>query len=99
MLSAIEWRYLVGPGIGIRDCLMKKFILFLSFCSISFCQSTYHPGNGGGGGGGTGTVTSVGLSMPSTFCVTSGSPVTTAGTLGCSYATGQTVNLISGTDG
>lgn len=41
------------------------------------------------GGGG---VSSVGLSMPSTFCAVTNSPVTSSGTLTCSYATGQTSN-------
>ena len=75
---------------------MKKLILLLSLCSISFCQSTYKPGNGGGGGG---TETSTGLSMPATFCAVTNSPVTTSGTLTCTYATGQTANLIFGSDG
>jgi len=46
----------------------------------------------GGGGGGSGTVTSVGLSAPGIFSVT-GSPVTTAGTLGFSLTT-QSANRI-----
>ena len=37
-------------------------------------------GGSGGGGGGTGTVTSVGFSAPSIF-VTSGSPITSSGTI------------------
>lgn len=41
--------------------------------------------------GGTGSVTSVALSAPSVFSV-SGSPVTTSGTLGLSFASGQTAN-------
>lgn len=48
-------------------------------------------GGGSGGGGGSGTVTSVGLTAPSVFSV-SGSPVTTAGTIGVTFATGQTQN-------
>ena len=40
------------------------------------------PGSGGGGGGG---VSSVGIDLPSSFTCT-GSPVTSAGTINCSYA-------------
>ena len=75
---------------------MKKLILLFNLCVLSFCQSTYHPGNGGGVG--SGTVTSAGLSMPATFCAVTNSPVTTSGTLTCAYATGQTANLIFGTN-
>lgn len=46
-----------------------------------------------GGGGGSGTVTSVGITMPSVFTVAS-SPVTTAGTFGVTFATGQTANRV-----
>ena len=52
-----------------------------------------------GGGGGSGTVTSVGLSLPASIFAVSGSPVTTAGTLTGAYATGQTANIVFGTDG
>ena len=52
-----------------------------------------------GGGGGGGTVTSVGLSLPASIFAVSGSPVLTAGTLTGTYATGQTANLVFGTDG
>jgi len=45
----------------------------------------------GGGSGGSGTVTSVGLSAPSWLDV-AGSPVTTAGTLAITAATGQPAN-------
>ena len=47
---------------------------------------------------GSGTVTSVGLSMPATLCSITNPPVTTTGTLTCTYATGQTINQIFGTD-
>lgn len=50
-------------------------------------------GGTSGGGGGSGTVTSVGVTMPSVFTVT-GSPVTTAGTIGVTFATGQSGNLV-----
>lgn len=53
----------------------------------------------GGGGGGSGTVTNVGLAMPASIFSVSGSPVSTSGTLTAAYATGQTANLIFGTDG
>lgn len=46
-----------------------------------------------GGGGGSGTVTSVGLTMPSVFSVAS-TPVTTSGTIGVTFATGQTQNRV-----
>lgn len=49
------------------------------------CQTP--PGTGGG------TVNSVALSAPSVFSV-SGSPVTTSGTLGLTFATGQTANQV-----
>lgn len=52
-------------------------------------EDCFTPGGGGGGGGG-GTVTSVGLSAPAELTV-SGSPVTTSGTLGLSWAS-QTAN-------
>jgi hypothetical protein len=44
-------------------------------------------GNVGGGGGGTGTVTSVGLNMPTGFSV-SNTPITSAGTISVSFASG-----------
>lgn len=52
------------------------------------CQTP--PGTGGG------TVNSVSLSAPSIFSV-SGSPVTTTGTLGLTFATGQTANQVLAT--
>jgi hypothetical protein len=48
-----------------------------------------------GGGGGSGTVTSVGLSMPSAFTVSS-SPITTSGTIGVT-GSGATTDYIDGT--
>lgn len=64
---------------------MKKF-----FISIMVLTAAAHSGigplpGGSGGGGGSGSVTSVGISAPSIFSV-SGSPVTSAGTLGLSYS-------------
>lgn len=51
---------------------------------------------GGGGGGGTGSVTSVALSMPEGFG-TSGSPITTSGTIQVSYAEGYSLPLTADT--
>lgn len=45
---------------------------------------------GGGGGGGTGTVTSVSLTAPTGFSV-NGSPITTSGTLGLTFASGYSL--------
>lgn len=47
-------------------------------------------GGGGGGGGADGTVKSVGLSMPTGFN-TSGSPITTSGTIRVSFANGYSL--------
>lgn len=47
-------------------------------------------GGGGGGGGADGTVKSVGLSMPTGFN-TSGSPITTSGTIQVSFANGYSL--------
>lgn len=52
-------------------------------------------GGGGGGGGADGTVKSVGLSMPTGFN-TSGSPITTSGTIQVSLANGY--SLLTDTD-
>lgn len=66
--------------------LLLALVAPLAFATVK------SPGNApGGGGGGSGTVTSIGLTMPSVFTV-AGSPVTTAGTFGVTYATGQTAN-------
>jgi hypothetical protein len=71
-------------------------VLALLLLSLSaFAQTTVI---NGWGGGGNGTVSSVGLAMPSSFCTVTGSPVASSGTLTCTYATGQTPNLILGTD-
>lgn len=56
-------------------------------------SSASYPFEGGTGGGGSGTVTSVGLSAPPSILSVSGSPVTTAGTLGLSLVT-QTANTV-----
>ena len=53
---------------------------------------------GGSGGGGSGTVTSVAQTVPSWMSV-SGSPITTAGTLALTGATGQTSHQVVGTCG
>ena len=47
-------------------------------------------GNAGGGGGGTGTVTSVAMTVPTGFAI-SGSPITAAGTLALSFASGYSL--------
>ena len=47
-------------------------------------------GNAGGGGGGTGTVTSVSMTVPTGFAI-SGSPITAAGTLALSFASGYSL--------
>ncbi len=75
---------------------MSRLLFLLALSISAFAQTTVINGWGGGGGSGA---TSVGLSMPSTLCSVSGSPVTTTGTLTCTYATGQTANLVFGTDG
>jgi hypothetical protein len=49
----------------------------------------------GGGGGGSGTVTSVGLSMPSAFTVSTPNPITSSGTFNVSGA-GTTAQYIRG---
>lgn len=46
--------------------------------------------NAGGGGGGTGTVTSVAMTVPTGFDI-SGSPITAAGTLALSFASGYSL--------
>lgn len=46
--------------------------------------------SGGGGGGGSGTVTSVAMTVPTGLTVT-GSPITSSGTLGVSYAAGYAI--------
>lgn len=47
-------------------------------------------GNAGGGGGGTGTVTSVAMTVPTGFAII-GSPITAAGTLALSFASGYSL--------
>lgn len=49
-------------------------------------------------GSGSGSVTSVGISAPASLFSVSGSPITGAGTLALSYATGQTPTELFGTD-
>jgi hypothetical protein len=73
-----------------------KIFLPLFFSALVASAQIVQPGAGGGGG--TGTATSVGLSMPATFCGVTNSPVTTSGTLTCTYATGQTANRVFGSD-
>lgn len=66
-------------------------------CLGSNSASQLIPGTCGGGGGGS--VMSVSLSMPSTFCNITGAPVTTTGTLVCTFSTGQAANMVFGTNG
>lgn len=58
--------------------------------TIIWNGSAWVYGNAGGGGGGTGTVTSVGMTVPTGFAV-SGSPITGAGTLALSFASGYSL--------
>lgn len=53
------------------------------------------PGSGGGGGGG---VSSVGIDLPSDFTCT-GSPVTSAGTINCSYASAPANEFLAAPSG
>lgn len=57
--------------------------------TIVWNGSAWVYGNAGGGGG-TGTVTSVGMTVPTGFSV-SGSPITAAGTLALSFASGYSL--------
>jgi len=66
---------------------MKLFFLFFLLSLNAFADGTIILPPSGGGGGGSGTVISVGLTTPSFFNV-SGSPVTTAGNLSFSLASG-----------
>lgn len=72
---------------------MRAAALLLVFGALLHAQTTCVNCAGGSSG-----ATSVGLSMPSTLCAVTNSPVTTTGTLTCSYATGQTGNLILGSN-
>ena len=58
--------------------------------TIVWNGSAWVYGNAGGGGGGTGTVTSVAMTVPTGFTV-SGSPITAAGTLALSFASGYSL--------
>lgn len=81
---------------------MFRYLWLLTLAVTLQAQSGVFPpafSGGGGGGGGGGGVSSVALVMPASFCSVSGSPVTGSGTLTCTYATGQTPNLVFGTDG
>lgn len=57
--------------------------------TIVWNGSAWVYGNAGGGGG-TGTVTSVGMTVPTGFAI-SGSPITAAGTLALSFASGYSL--------
>lgn len=69
-----------------------KLILGFLIASAMYAQSVGGSISqaGSGGGGGSGTVTSVGLSIPGSLCSITGTPVTTTGTLTCTFPTGQT---------
>ena len=58
--------------------------------TIVWNGSAWVYGNAGGGGGGTGTVTSVAMTVPTGFAI-SGSPITAAGTLTLSFASGYSL--------
>ena len=58
--------------------------------TIVWNGSAWVYGNAGGGGGGTGTVTSVAMTVPTGFDI-SGSPITAAGTLALSFASGYSL--------
>ena len=58
--------------------------------TIVWNGSAWVYGNAGGGGGGTGTVTSVAMTVPTGFSI-SGSPITAAGTLALSFASGYSL--------
>lgn len=58
--------------------------------TIVWNGSAWVYGNAGGGGGGTGTVTSVAMTVPTGFAI-SGSPITAAGTLALSFASGYSL--------
>lgn len=58
--------------------------------TIVWNGSAWVYGNAGGGGGGTGTVTSVSMTVPTGFSI-SGSPITAAGTLALSFASGYSL--------
>lgn len=76
---------------------MFRYALLLALAGLLEAQSGVFPPAFVGGGGGGGGI-SVGLVMPATFCSVTGSPVTGTGTLTCTYATGQTPNLVFGTN-
>lgn len=58
--------------------------------TIVWNGSAWVYGNAGGGGGGTGTVTSVAMTVPTGFAI-GGSPITAAGTLALSFASGYSL--------
>ncbi|HXP29705.1 MAG TPA: hypothetical protein VN832_01355 [Stellaceae bacterium] len=64
-----------------RRFLASAFAAFLAASPALALELSTPPGSGGGGGGG---VSSVGLNLPGSFTC-SGSPVTSSGTITCSY--------------
>ena len=72
----------------------------LAFAAILFALPLFGQiRNPPSSGGGTGTVTSVGVALPTALVTCSGSPVTTSGTVNCTFATGQTANQVLSTVG
>ena len=74
---------------------MKLAFAAILFALPPFGQIINPPSSGGG----TGTVTSVGVALPTALVTCSGSPVTTSGTVNCTFATGQTANQVLSTVG
>ena len=74
---------------------MKLAFAAILFALPLFGQIINPPSSGGG----TGTVTSVGVALPTALVTCSGSPVTTSGTVNCTFATGQTANQVLSTVG
>lgn len=74
-----------------RTCLL---VLLLS--CVCYGQISSYPPTGGGTG--SGSVTSVNVAGP-TWLPCTGGPITSTGTITCAAATGQTANLILGTNG
>jgi hypothetical protein len=78
---------LLGTGSGFSTAAASDIVGLFTSCS----GTEYLGADGACHSAGAGTVTSVGLSTPSVFSVGS-SPVTGAGTLALTFATGQTAN-------
>lgn len=72
-------------AVGLVDCGSSTQALAYDTTTHAFSCQTISAG--------TGTVTSVAATVPSVFAI-SGSPITTAGTLGITFASGQTQNRV-----